>query len=124
LLGDFAIFNKNDRDYMSKLPDVIVPGLLNSQGFTYFGGKILLSKNIDDGQYEISTKNMGPASIIVNGKPMNFPPYKTTVNINNKLLNIEVAFTRENTFGTVSLCNTIEGIKELKLFPFEVRKIK
>jgi len=123
LMGDFGVI-LGEKDTLVKLPTTIKPGSVNEQGFPYFGGKILITKEIENGKYEISVPYMGPSCIKVNDSPLYFPPYKTICEVKNKKLNIELTFTRQNTFGIIEVANMIKGIKDQGFAPFIIKKIK
>lgn len=122
LMGQFGV-KLGEPDTMIKLPDKLASGNINKQGLPYFGGKILLEKDLENGKYELSFNKMEPACVSVNGKPINFPPYNTLFDVKDGKVNIELTYTRQNCFGIVTVSNIIEGIKEQGFDNFKLKKI-
>ncbi len=120
LCGDFGVKLGENKDTIIELAKVIVPGDINEQGFPYFGGKIILHSKLDNGTYKASVEKMGPTCISINGKSIAFPPYETIFDVNDNSLDIEITYTRMNTFGQIGVGNSKDGVKPQELSSFVI----
>ncbi len=123
LMGKFGV-KLGEKDTIISLPKTLKAGNVNYQGLPYFGGKLLLKSKLENGDYQVSVDKMGVASIKANGVPIIFSPYQTITGVKNDILSLELSFTRQNTFGIITVSNIIEGIKEQYFDIFKIRKVR
>lgn len=98
LCGDFGV-RTGSVDTLVALPNKLYAGDIAAQGLPYYGGRIMLSADLENGEYKISTDDLNCALMKINGRTIAFAPYETTAEVTCGKLNVELIFSRNNTFG-------------------------
>lgn len=96
LLGNFGV---DENDNLVSLPKKLNSGDICKQYLPYYGGRIKLYANIDNGEYIVTTPNLNCASAVINGKDMSFSPNRCEIEVLNGKVEIEIAMTRNNCFA-------------------------
>lgn len=111
LCGDFGV-RTGEVDTLFALPNQLHAGDIAAQGLPYYGGRIELSADLENGEYKISTDDLNCALMKINGRTIAFAPYEGTAKVTCGKLNVELIFSRNNTFG----CTDANGA-HVKLIP-------
>ncbi len=109
LTGDFGV---DENDKITALPRKLRPGDVCPQGLKYYGGRIILSAPLDNGNYRVRLNGLPAAICYFNSAPVAFLPYETDFSVTENLLTVEEVFTRQNVFGS-----TPEGGKHSGIIP-------
>ncbi len=124
LCGDFGV-RSGDTGVIVSRAEKLSLGDISTQGFPYYGGRIKAFAKLENGKYVAKTSELDCALLKINGSPIAFTPYETEFVVDNGRLEIEMVFTRNNTFG----CSDENGkhtmlIRQGLVVPLKFQKIK
>jgi len=123
LLGNFGV-KLGDIDAITRLNETLKSGDLVTQGLPYYGGKIRMYQELQNGNYFIKTEKFDLALINVNGNRIAFNPFESNFKVSNNCINIELSLTRNNSFGIMKENGIRKGIikqgfNEFKVYKYE-----
>lgn len=95
ILGDFAV---NDRYTIDILPNKLKRGDITKQGLPFYSGTVTYHFDVNIKAKSRIKVDFNGALAKVNGRIVAFEPYTVEVEPTDKL-NVEIIFTRRNTFG-------------------------
>lgn len=124
LVGNFGV---NENDEIIDLPKKITLGDVCEQGLKYYGARLKLFAPLENGTYKVSLPRLDSAICYFNSSVTAFLPYETEFTVNDGCLTAELAFTRQNLFGSVIKNGERTGIipqglpEDVKLFKIKER---
>lgn len=124
LCGDFGV-RCGETDVIVPLSQKLSFGDLSEQGLPYYGGRVKIFAKFDNGIYMAKTKDLNCALLKINDSPIAFMPYETIFVVDNERIEIEMIFTRNNTFG----CSDDNGkhtkrISQGLVMPLKIQEMK
>ncbi|MBQ3493007.1 MAG: hypothetical protein IJA88_02740 [Clostridia bacterium] len=112
IVGNIAVSVEDKMDGIKALPETIKIGDLCKQGLPYFGGKLLLTADLPNGEYKAEMESLDCALCKINDVSVAFAPYQCEFSVTDNKIKIELTMNRNNSFGVTILDGRRQGIKE------------
>ena len=112
IVGNIAVSVEDKMDGIKALPEIIKIGDLCKQGLPYFGGKLLLTADLPNGEYKAEMDSLDCALCKINDVSVAFAPYQCEFSVIDNKIKIELTMNRNNSFGVTILDGKRQGIKE------------